>query len=269
MRLAGAEIDTTVAQFRVLAGKLALVLCLIAAMISCAIPGQKVRVSPPVMGVLQGVPADARDVELAYYVMHRENPKLFDVQRIGPSEDGSFYFEPVALMIAGQEYSKYYRIFLHYKEGGQDRVIWRGEYSRRDLAGRIQLDCVLDRRARVSQPCLVQDPLKHPWLVAQGGRTFRRLCATCHGEPGEADSTRAQGAPDLSRIAVRRGGRFDRMEIAEFIEGGTSPSEHGTREMPAWGERLRADNWRYSNADELAGATLDPVLAYLESLQRD
>jgi hypothetical protein len=39
------------------------------------------------------------------------------------------------------------------------------------------------------------------------------------------------------------------------------------RVMPIWGERLSAEYERYAEGDALIGATLDPVLAYLESLQ--
>ena len=244
-------------------------LCAAVAVASCAVPGHLYRVSPPIMGTIQVIDSGTRDVELVLNVMHRESPALFDVQRVPLSEDGSFYFEPVALKIAGHEFSKFYRVFLHYRDGAQDLVIWRGEYSRRDLVGRIQLDCKLDRLSRVSQPCIVRDPLKHPWLVAEGERTFRRLCAGCHEGQESAGTAGSAMAPDLSRIAARRGGEFDRTEIAEWIEGSATPRDHGSRTMPVWGERLSAEYWRYPNADELAGATLDPILAYLESLQQE
>ena len=74
--------------------------------------------------------------------------------------------------------------------------------------------------------------------------------------------------PDLSEIAARRNGRFDRAEVAEWIEGRTSRATHGTRRMPVRGEVLSAEFERYSDGDELIGATLDPLVVYLESLQR-
>ena len=74
--------------------------------------------------------------------------------------------------------------------------------------------------------------------------------------------------PDLRLIAARRDGRFDRVEIAEWIEGRSTPMAHGSRVMPVWGERLSEEFERYSEGDDLIGATLDPVLAYLESIQK-
>ncbi len=245
-----------------------LVSCLAIALASCAIPGQLYRVSPPITGTLDDIPADSEAVELVFSVMHRENPELFEVQRVGLSEGRHFYFEPVAMEIAGQEYSKFYRVFLHYRDGDQDQLIWRAEFSRRDLTGRVQLDCALDRPVRVSQPCLVREPLQQPWLVAEGQRTFRRLCSGCHGAPETGVAAPHPRAPDLSEIAQRRGGRFDRLEIARRIEGGETPPEHGTGEMPVWGNRLSAEYWRYTSPDRLVGATLDPIVVYLESLQR-
>lgn len=234
---------------------------------SCAVPGQPYRVSPPVMGSIDGLTAAPDEIELVFYVMHRENPTLFEIQRARLSDGNRFYFEPVSLEIAGQEYSKFYRVFLHYRDGQQNQVIWRAEFSRKELVGRVQLDCDLDRAVRVSQPCLVREPLEQPWLVAEGERTFRRLCATCHGESGQGGRVGEQVIPDLTRIAERRDGRFDRLAIAQRIEGSDTPPQHGTTRMPAWGERLSAEFWRYSSPDRLAGATLDPIVVYLESLQ--
>ena len=249
--------------------RLAGLLCVAIVASSCAVPGHLYRVSPPVMGVLHQTSAGNDSAELVLTVMHRENPTIFEVQRATITPEGRFYFEPVALDIAGREYSKFYRVFLRHRRDQQDQVLWRAEFSRTDLAGRIQLDCSLERRPRVSQPCLVREPLAHPWLVKEGARSFRRLCAGCHGETGAGGTVGTTTAPDLSRIASRRGGHFDRMTIAQRLEGSEMPTEHGLSTMPAWGERLSAEYWRYSNADQLVGATIDPIVIYLESLQHD
>ena len=243
-------------------------IALAVAVASCAVPGQPYRVSPPIMGTIDALTAEPDQIELVLYVMHRENPTLFEIQRARLTEENRFYFEPVSLEIAGLEYSKFYRAFLHYRGGEANQVIWRGEFSRKEIVGRIQLDCALGRPARVSQPCLVRDPLEHPWLAAEGKRTFERLCATCHGDTAQGGRVGTTTIPDLTRIAARRDGLFDRDEIARRIEGSDTPPQHGTPTMPAWGERLSAEYWRYSEPDRLAGATLDPVLVYLESVQR-
>ena len=79
----------------------------------------------------------------------------------------------------------------------------------------------------------------------------------------------AAGPPDLTRIAERREGRFDPDAIARWIEGRSAPEAHGdVRTMPIWGERLSQEYARYARGEELIGAKLDPIVAFLESIQR-
>lgn len=245
------------------------ILLLLAA--SCALPGQRYAVAPAIGGSIRGADFAAVDAALRLDLMHRESPDLFDVQQTRLQSDGHFSFDAVALEVAGHEFSKYYRVFLHYRAGQEDRVIWRAEFSRNALSGQIELDCDLGRPPQHGQACWLKDASSHPWFISKGRETFSRLCARCHGDyTAGLDGIRARGeesALDLRLIAQRRNGRFDRSEIAEWIEGRSIPTEHGTRTMPIWGERLAADYGRYADADALVGATLDPVLAYLESLQ--
>ncbi len=240
---------------------------------ACATPGQLYRVAPEIQGAIVGTEPSDAVAELRLSIMSREVPTLFDVKTLQLPEDRRFRFESANLAVAGHEYSKVYRAFLHYRVGAEDQVIWRGEFSRRDLQGSIELDCDLARPARLGQPCWVRDPLSHPWLVANGERTFNRLCSECHGRGGRGQEafagTPGLAGPRLDWIAARRSHGFDREEIAEFIEGSKIPREHGLRSMPIWGEQLSADYWRYSNADELVGATLDPVIVYLLSIQQE
>ncbi len=240
--------------------------------LGCLVPGETYRVAPEVEGRFRAWPADASSLRLT--VTHRENPQLFEVQTKPLGEDGRFDFGPAELAISGREYSKFYRAWLHLREPRGDRVVWRAEFSRNELAGPIELDCDLTRSPRIGQPCQVVEPTRHVWLVARGRETFRRLCAECHGDPTDPGDREAAATaagvtpPDLTRIAERRAGVFDRDEIAEWIEGTRSPAAHGNRTMPIWGERLSEDFARYGNTAELVGSTIDPVVVYLESLQR-
>ena len=246
-------------------------LSLVLLIAGCAMPGRPYRVAPAVTGTVRGDEIPADGARLLLIVMHRESPNLYERQEISLSPAGNFSFEPVELVIAGHEFSKYYRSFLHLQMDQRDLVIWRAEFSRRALAGEISLDCDLERPVSHGQRCWVRNPLGQPWLIAEGQRTFRRLCASCHGNDGRGVLPTVEpptGAPpDLTAIAARRGGHFDRVEIAEWIEGRSLPGSHGTRVMPIWGERLSKQYERFVEGDEMIGATLDPVLAYLESLQ--
>lgn len=241
--------------------------------IACAIPGRLYLVAPEIRGELRGRTALDTDSELLLTVTSREVPTLHDAKTLTLSSDGRFRFAEASLAVAGREFSKVYRTFLHHRVGAKDRVIWRGEFSRKELAGPIELDCDLARPARLGQPCRVRDPLRHPWLIANGQRTFERLCSECHGPGGRGREIGASSSgvtpPGLEGIAARRAQGFDREEVAEWIEGSLTPLEHGTRTMPIWGERLSAEYERYSNAEALVGATLDPVVVFLLSIQEE
>jgi hypothetical protein len=238
---------------------------------TCALPGRHYPVSPPISGRVhtkgEAIPASS----LLLRIQHRETPNLHHQAEISLSPDGTFEFEAVELAIAGHEFSKYYRAHLMFRTDAEPRVIWRAEFSRKELAGPIDLDCDLERPLSQGQPCWVRDPLAQPWLVSAGKHTFQRLCATCHGPDGSGSSGALEQVghlpPDLRLIAARREGLFDRAEVSEWVEGRALPSAHGSRAMPIWGKRLSQEYERYAEGDALIGAELGPVVVYLESLQ--
>jgi len=248
----------------------------------CAIPGQLYEVAPAISGRVEGGELSNRelakdvvkdDAQLTLKVANDQSADLYAREQVRLSPDGGFEFGPLELAVAGHEYNKNYRAFLHLRVDGKERVIWRAGYSRRMLAGAVVLDCDLDRPVEHGQPCWVQDPLRHPWLIADGERTYRRLCVKCHGidgsgAVGSAKTTGSTKAADLRKIAARNGGRFDRATVTEWIEGRSSPGAHGTRSMPVWGERLSREYERYPDSQALIAATIDPLVVYLESLQQ-
>ncbi len=244
--------------------------------VGCAIPGRLYLVAPAISGSVQSAQDSLEGADLRLEVSYPDSPDLYDNEERTLPASGRFAFDRVELAVAGHEYSKNYRAFLHLRINGKDRVIWRAQFSRLALTGEIRLDCDLDRPVRHGQPCWVIDPLAQPWLIEEGKRTFDRLCVGCHGAggvggraAGDPSVVAALGSlpPDLRKIAKRRNGRFDRAEISEWIEGRVSTKAHGTRRMPIWGEVLNAEFDRYPDGNELVGATLDPLVVYLESLQ--
>lgn len=242
--------------------------------LACTLPGRPVVVLPEVEGRIEdgGLDPEAR---LQLVVMHRESPSLHARQEISVAPDGRFRFEPVLLDVAGREFSKHYRIYLHLRSGQSDRVLWRADRPRVDASAPIPLDCDLERPVALGEACRVRDPLRQPWLVAEGEKSFERLCARCHGSDGrgirpssaDGDAATDRRPPDLTGIAARHGGRFDRDRVAAWIEGRSLSANHARGGMPVWGERLSNAFQRYAEGDELIGATLDPIVAFLESLQ--
>jgi mono/diheme cytochrome c family protein len=79
---------------------------------------------------------------------------------------------------------------------------------------------------------------------AQKGRAlYGKYCASCHGLDGRGATELAKlfekDAPDLTRIATRRGGWFPEVLVEEIVDGRFAA--HGGRQMPVWGETLTRD----------------------------
>ena len=104
--------------------------------------------------------------------------------------------------------------------------------------------------------------------LERGAARYQRYCAACHGKDADGNGVMAsslrQAPPDLRRIAERNGGRFDRNEIANAIDGRRMARTHGSEDSPVWGWRgMRA---RKGTAGTPTPSMLD-MLAYLESIQ--
>lgn len=112
-----------------------------------------------------------------------------------------------------------------------------------------------------------------PLLAEMGASHFARYCASCHGPNGLGDGPAAVALrtppADLTRIALRRGGRFPDGEIAKFIDGRFAPAAHGSREMPIWGNRLGAEIPESDVAESVARGKIASLVEFLKSIQRD
>lgn len=71
-----------------------------------------------------------------------------------------------------------------------------------------------------------------------GKMAFMDNCVACHGATGQGDGPLAAGLtpppPDLTRIAARNGGVFDRAYVASFIDG-LNRGAHRADAMPEFG----------------------------------
>ena len=112
-----------------------------------------------------------------------------------------------------------------------------------------------------------------PESRAELGRSwFRSYCVACHGVDAKGDGPVAPhlttAPPDLTRIAARHGGRFDKADVAGFIDGRRRVATHGSPEMPVWGRALD-DRRSRGFADEtlLAPGSIYLIVEYLESIQ--
>jgi mono/diheme cytochrome c family protein len=109
--------------------------------------------------------------------------------------------------------------------------------------------------------------------VATSGRElYGQYCASCHGIGGLGDGPVAASlsveVPDLTRLAIRRGGFFDRDRVERIIDGRFVIGAHGTRTMPVWGEALSRSGIGDPNAERATRIVIGRLADYLWQLQR-
>jgi mono/diheme cytochrome c family protein len=101
-----------------------------------------------------------------------------------------------------------------------------------------------------------------------GPYLYRTLCASCHGPGGRGDGPVSDllrsRPPDLTTIAARRGGSFPRADVHAAIDGRRLVPPHGSREMPIWGDVLRATE---GQDEAVIQRRIDALVTYLESMQ--
>jgi mono/diheme cytochrome c family protein len=106
-----------------------------------------------------------------------------------------------------------------------------------------------------------------------GSELYRIFCASCHGSQAHGDgpvaSTLKPVVPDLTRIAARNGGTFPTERVREAIDGQTVPRSHGTRAMPVWGWDFYAIAPEDPARRQRVAETIDRLVEYLRSIQRD
>lgn len=78
------------------------------------------------------------------------------------------------------------------------------------------------------------------FMAAKGRVTFRRYCASCHGEKAEGNGPVARmlkvPPTDLRQLTQENDGVYPADRMHEFIDGREAVAAHGRRDMPVWGE---------------------------------
>ncbi len=97
---------------------------------------------------------------------------------------------------------------------------------------------------------------------------YDKYCIKCHGEDAKGvvvDSLQTKPA-DLTLICQsRRTTQFPILEIANLIDGRKMAGQHGTREMPIWGDVF--EKQEYLSENEIKGKMAE-IIAYLMSIQK-
>jgi mono/diheme cytochrome c family protein len=110
---------------------------------------------------------------------------------------------------------------------------------------------------------------------------YQSSCAACHGADGKGKGpfgAALKSAPtDLTVLSKKNNGVFPVNAVYEVVDGRTSISSHGTREMPIWGYRYRppeayrlkqADDYVYSPPASPEGVVHGRILAVIDYLNR-
>ncbi len=109
--------------------------------------------------------------------------------------------------------------------------------------------------------------------VINGGEIeYQRYCATCHGVDARGHGAMSKyltvQPPNLKQLAKKNAGAFPFWEIYRKIDGGSEVRGHGTREMPIWGDRFRADaNGEGKAAQTQAAGRILGLVFYLQYIQ--
>jgi len=109
-------------------------------------------------------------------------------------------------------------------------------------------------------------------VIAGGEIEYQNYCAICHGVDGRGRGIMAKfltvQPSDLTQLAKKNAGRFPFWQVYRTIDGREEVRGHGTRDMPVWGARFRADA-RGDDAgsrSQIAGRILSLVF-YLQHIQ--
>ena len=101
-----------------------------------------------------------------------------------------------------------------------------------------------------------------------GQEMFRAYCASCHGVDGKGKGAAAPALkkqpPDLTLLSKKNGGKFPRDTVSSVIEGNDFITEHGSRDMPIWGDAFRAVN----RDESMVQIKVRNLTIYIESIQQ-
>lgn len=81
-------------------------------------------------------------------------------------------------------------------------------------------------------------------VIAGGEIEYQNYCAVCHGVNGRGQGIMGKyltvRPADLTQLAKKNGGPFPFWQVYRAIDGSQDVRGHGTRDMPLWGDRFRA-----------------------------
>jgi len=109
-------------------------------------------------------------------------------------------------------------------------------------------------------------------VIAGGELEYQNACAICHGVDARGSGIMSKylnvRPANLRQLRVVAGGAFPFWEIYRKIDGQSEIPGHGTRNMPIWGDRFRAQaGGDGKSAQTQAAGRILSLVFYLQHLQ--
>ena len=111
--------------------------------------------------------------------------------------------------------------------------------------------------------------------IESGSKSFYRFCSICHGPNGEGNGMFSDHLitppPDLTHLSKNNNDKFPWMDLYRIIDGNDINPEHGTSEMPIWGNQFDLSEWDHAKSefsDVIVRGRIFEILVYLQSIQK-
>ena len=118
-------------------------------------------------------------------------------------------------------------------------------------------------------PAAAQETAESVVTESSGPALYKGYCSSCHGASAKGDGPIAHALrfqpADLTQIARRAGGKFEREKVHRMIDGRDPVKGHGGPDMPLWGDAFRRSGSGYG--EEAVTRRIGLLVEYLEGLQ--
>jgi len=109
-------------------------------------------------------------------------------------------------------------------------------------------------------------------VIAGGELEYQHACAICHGVEARGNGIMSKyltvTPANLRRLTLTSGGNFPFWEVYRKIDGQFEIRGHGTRDMPIWGDRFRAQaGGDGKSAQTQAAGRILSLVFYLQHIQ--